>query len=186
VWIVAALFAVPSTLSSYMCSKYLSPTIAYYQHVVIFELLVSCVLPLIVIAFTYTKTARILVESSRSLADGIKNPQHKTRRYTAKIVLGLTAVFVISYVPYHVFWTYFIFSQKDIYILYQAGPSKERYLEFQYTYLVSNCFLLINPCFNPVALFCTGSQFRQHLKRYLTCFCKTSSPSTDFEIARRN
>jgi len=186
VWIVAALFAVPSTLSKYMCSKYLSSTLAYYHHVVIFELLVSCVLPLIVIAFTYTMTARILVESSRSLSEGIQNSQQKTRRYTAKIVLGLTAVFVISYVPYHVFWTYFVCSQKHIYLLYQARPSKDRYLELQYTYLVSNSFLLINPCLNPVALFCTSSQFRQHLKRYLTCFCKTSSPSTDFELARRN
>jgi len=115
VWIVAALFAVPSTLSRYMCSNKLSTTIAYYQHVVIFELLVSCVLPLCVIAFTYIMTARILVESSRSLSEEIQNPQQKTRRNTAKIVLGLTAVFVISYVPYHVFWTYFICSQEYIF-----------------------------------------------------------------------
>jgi len=186
VWIVAALFAVPSTLSRYMCSTYLSTTIAYYKHVVIFELLVSCVLPLCVIAFTYTMTARILVESSRSLSEGIQNPKQKTRRFTAKIVLGLTAVFVISYVPYHVFWTYFICRQKNIYFLFLATTFNVTHLEFQYTYLISNSFLLINPCLNPVALICTGSQFRQHLKRYLTCFCKTSSPSTDFELARRN
>jgi len=33
--------------------------------------------------------------------------------------------------------------------------------------------LLINSCFNPAGLFCTSSPFRQHLKRYLTYFCKT-------------
>jgi hypothetical protein len=56
----------------------------------------------------------------------------------------------------------------------------------QYTYLISNSFFLMNSCLNPVALLCTSSPFRQHLKRYLTCFCKTNSPPTDFELRRRN
>jgi hypothetical protein len=109
VWIVAALFAVPSILSSSLCAeKVITSTRKYYQRVVIFELLASCVLPLCVIAFTYTMTARHLVESSRSISEGTQNPQLKTRRNTAKIVLGLTVVFLISYLPYHVFWTYVI------------------------------------------------------------------------------
>jgi hypothetical protein len=55
VWILAVLFAVPSALSKYMCEGILpSSRKTYYQHVVIFELLVSCVLPLCVIAFSYT------------------------------------------------------------------------------------------------------------------------------------
>jgi hypothetical protein len=48
-------------------------------------------------------TARHLVESSRSISEGTQNPQLKTRRNTAQIVVGLTVVFLISYVPYHVF-----------------------------------------------------------------------------------
>ena len=80
----------------------------YYQRVVIFELLVSCVLPLSVIVFSYIMTARHLVESSRAISEGTQNSQLKTRRNTAKIVAGLTVVFLISYVPYHVFWAYFI------------------------------------------------------------------------------
>jgi len=187
VWLVAALFAFPSTLTMNLCAQPSDVTIiTYYQHVVIFELLVSCVLPLIVIAFSYTMTARHFVESSRAISEGTQNPQLKTRRNVAKIVVGLTVVFVISYVPYHVFWTYLICRHEDI-ILYNM----KRILDYsnhkaQYMYLTSNCFLLINPCVNPEALFCTSSQFRQHLKRYLTCFCKTSFPSTDYELARRN
>jgi len=187
VWLVAALFAFPSTLTMNLCAQPSDVTIiTYYQHVVIFELLVSCVLPLIVIAFSYTMTARHFVESSRAISEGTQNPQLKTRRNVAKIVVGLTVVFVISYVHYHVFWTYLICRHEDI-ILYNM----KRILDYsnhkaQYMYLTSNCFLLINPCVNPEALFCTSSQFRQHLKRYLTCFCKTSFPSTDYELARRN
>jgi len=186
VWILAALFAVPSALSKYLFETLnLSSNVSYYKYVVIFVLLLSCVIPLCVIAFTYFMTARHLVESSSSISEGTQNPQHQTRRNSAKIVVGLTVVFVISYVPYHVFWTYFIWSEKILLLKFKSNLVNQSN-KFQYTYLISNCFLLINPCLNPVALICTSSQFRQHLKRYLTCFCRTSSHPTDLELARRN
>jgi hypothetical protein len=53
-WIVAALFAVPSALSQHLCAEFtIVRHITYYQRVVTFELLVSCVLPLCVIVFTH-------------------------------------------------------------------------------------------------------------------------------------
>jgi hypothetical protein len=130
-------------------------------------------------------TARLLVKSSRSISDGTQNHQMETRRKSAKIVVGLAVVFLISYAPYHVFWTYFIYSEIDIYIQKFDDVFEQLNNKTQYTYLISNSFFLINSCLNPVALFCTSSSFRQHLKRYLTCFCKTNSPPTDFEIRRR-
>jgi len=150
-----------------------------------------------VIAFSYITTARHLVESCRALSEGTQNPQIETRRNAAKIVLGLTVVFVISYVPYYVFWTYFISShdytfstsfKNEYNILYSKIEYRLYSSDYKigYTYLISTCLVSIHSCLNPVVLFCTISQFRQHLKRYLTCFCKTSSPSTDFELARRN
>ena len=111
VWSLSGLLAVPSTLSRYECLYDPITPIMIYQRVVIFERLASCVLPLCVIAFTYIMTARHLVESSRSISEGTQNPQLKTRRNTAKIVVGLTVVFMISYVPYHVLWTYIIWTQ---------------------------------------------------------------------------
>ena len=185
VWIVSALFAVPSALSKYQCERFWK-TISYYRYVVIFELLVSCVLPLSVVAFSYIMTARRLVESSRSISEGTQNTQLKTRRNAAKSVVGLAFVFMISYVPYHVFWTYFIYSEKKYRVHKINDTLDHSNYKFQYTYLISTIFFLINSCFNPVALFCTSSPFRQHLKRYLTCFCKTNSPPTLFELQRRN
>jgi hypothetical protein len=188
VWIVAALFAVPSALSKYLCEESLNLTfINYYQRVVIFELLVSCVFPLCVIAFSYITASCHLVKSSRSISERTKNPQLKTRRNSAKVVLGLTLVFVISYVPYHVFWTYINWNDKGYTLLetFINILAKSTYKE-QYQYLIATSFLLINSCLNPVALFCTSSPFRQHLKRHLTYFCKTNSPSIDLELQRRN
>jgi hypothetical protein len=87
VWIVAALFAIPSALSKYTCKNLKNlKYITYYRHVVIFELVVSCVLPLCVIAVTYIMTAHYLFESSQSISEGTQNPQLNTRRNTAKIV----------------------------------------------------------------------------------------------------
>jgi len=184
---LAALFAVPSALSMNTCEGYWKiVVVTYYQRVVIFELFVCCVLPLCVIAFCYIMTARHHVESSRAISEGTQSPQMKTRRNAAKVVLGLTVVFVISYVPYHVFWVYFISSKIDLllYDRYENIVSSHNVSEEMY--LISISLLSINSCLNPVALFFTSYQFRQHLKRYLTCFCKTSSPSTDFELGSRN
>ena len=107
IWIVAALFGIPAARSKYLCVK--SPFLwrtKYYQRVAIFHLLVSCVLPLCVIAFSYIRTARHLVECSCSLSEETQNPRLNTRKTTAKVVLGLTVVFLISYVPYHFSETY--------------------------------------------------------------------------------
>jgi len=175
VWIVAALFAVPSTLSKNRCVEDLRiPRVRYYQRVVIFELLASCA-PLCVIALTYIMSARHLVESSPSRSEMTQNSHLKTRRNTANIVVGLTVVFLISYVPYHVFWTYIIWTQSNRAVFEDMNGYFSR-SNSGMQYLISTGLLLINSCLNPVALFCTSSPFRQHLKRYLTCFCKTNSP----------
>jgi hypothetical protein len=148
-------------------------------------------------AFTYIMTARHLVESSRPIPEGTQN-QLKSRRNTAKIVVGLTVVFLISYWPYHAIWIYIICNAEVLYYSEKYGipffhssffPDINLLFSFDelwYPYVISTWFLLINSCFNPVALLCTSSPFRQHLKRYLTCFCKTNSPPTDLELARRN
>jgi hypothetical protein len=173
VWIVAALFALPSALSKHAdthCSHYRSEV--YYEKVAVFELLVSCVLPLCVIAFSYIMTARHLLKSARPISQETHNPQANTRKNIAKIVLGLGVVFLISYVPYHILWTYIVF--KD-YI---------EEMEIMYIYSASTCLLVLNSCFNPVALFCTSFAFRTQFKRYLTCCCKRKPPDAAFELTK--
>jgi hypothetical protein len=180
-WIVAALFAFTSALSRMVCEEFtLVKHVIYYRRVVIFELIVSCVFPLFVIAFSYIMTARHLVESSLSIFEGTQNPQQNTRRNTAKFVMGLTVVFLFSYVPYHIFWAYVICTRQDT-IFSEKSTKFFIYSDdkLRYFYHISTFFLLINSCLNPVALFLTSSPFRQHLKRYLTCVCKTNSPPTD-------
>jgi hypothetical protein len=184
---MAALFAVPSALSKYPC--YMADVLGrmtYYQPVVIFELIVSCVLPLCVIAFTYIMTGCHLLQSADPIFEETKNPQLNTRKNAAKIVLGLTSVFLISYVPYHAFWTHIVYTANQKPYDDKGQTTVQELNNLLYMYLVSTFLLLINPCINPVTLFCTGRAFRRHFKRYITCCCKTNSHATDLELARRN
>jgi Leucine-rich repeat (LRR) protein len=188
VWIVAAFFALPSAFSKDFCQKCSGPhCLAYYKEVVLFELLASCVLPLCVIAFSYIMTARHLLKSAQPISEGTQSPQLNTRTNTAKIVLGLTVVFLISYVPYHCFWTYVTLKKPPYYdTVDRIYDTRKFKIQNGYAYLLSTCLLLINPCFNPVALFCTGRAFRSQLKRYLSFCYKANSTVTDIQLTRRN
>jgi hypothetical protein len=173
VWIVASLFALPTAFSMHAdiyCSIYNSQI--YYTQVVLFELMVACILPLCVIVFSYVMTARHLVKSALPISQQIQHPQESTRRNIAKIVLGLSFVFVISYGPYHIIW---------VYVILKDFPEQK---EVFYIYSVSTCLLVFNSCFNPVALCCTSLAFRRHFKRYITCCYKKNTPTTNFELTR--
>ncbi|PSN44465.1 hypothetical protein C0J52_10967 [Blattella germanica] len=159
VWVLAAAFALPSAFSASakrVCGMFYSSS--YYQKVVIFELVVSCILPLCVIVFMYAMTARQLVQSVTTT----DHPHASGRRNIAKIVLGLVLVFIVSFVPYHAIRTYRYWNE----LAYERG--------LQYAWSLSSCILVFNSCFNPVALFCSSSSIRKSLMR---CACRTASVS---------
>ena len=187
VWIVAVLFAVPAARSQYLCGvSILLWSSNYYKRVFVFQLLMSCVLPFCLIAFSYIMTARHLLESSFPLSEETQNSRLNTRKTTAKVVLGLTVVFLISYIPYHILEMYLIYSVNlDI----SLGKIIEELIwGFRFEGIVSilKLFLSINSCLNPVALFCTSLAFRRQFTRYLTCCCKAKSTPTDFELKGRH
>jgi Leucine-rich repeat (LRR) protein len=188
VWILAALFAIPSGRLKYLCSEPRTlPNIPYFQRVVIFELLVSCLLPLCLIVFSNTMTAFHLVKNSDPISEGTQNPQLNTRKNSAKVVLGLTVVFLISYLPNHAFKAYTIYTVGTNLSAVNLDEFVSHILfKLQYTLAVTKCLLLINSCLNPVALFCSSLAFRRQFKRYLTCCCKAKPPPNGFELTRRN
>ena len=71
VWIAAALFAIPSALSKFIC--YVSVmelrNITYYKRVRTSELFVSCSLPLFVITFSYIMAARHLLKNTDLISE---------------------------------------------------------------------------------------------------------------------
>jgi len=171
VWIVAALLAVPKTL---LVGIYGPETLwefyTYIRIISLLELLLFCVLPLCVITFSYCLTSRHLVKNSFYISGMAQNPQIKKRRNAAKVVLGLAIVFAISYVPSYILCTFFSF--------YFSTILREFVRFFIVLYLkeICICFVCLNSCLNPVAVFCTSLAFRMHLKRYVTRCCTKIFP----------
>jgi hypothetical protein len=186
-WVVSALIAIPKARFTFSENGYSFFRFNnYYLLLTVFNLLESCVLPLFVIAFCYIMTARHLVKSYRSVPGEIKNPQQNTRKITAKILLGLTGVFVISYLPVHITEIILCIRMDESWIPSSPDVVYDKFFNIVDTYMMLSCFLPLNSCLYPVALFCTSTAFRTHLKRYLTCCCKTNPPPTDSELPRRN
>jgi hypothetical protein len=179
-WIVAALFALPSTLWVIIIPKYeMLFDATFYKYLDIFDLSVSCVIPLVVIAISYIMTELHHMKIPCSTFDRTQNPELNTRKITAKIVSGLNFVFMISYVPHCALKTYSSFNMTGEI----SSVTLDNMLRL---YEYSTFLLLINSCLNPVALFCTNRALRHHLKRYLTCCCKAKSYPIDIEPTRRN
>jgi Leucine-rich repeat (LRR) protein len=187
VWIVAALFAIPEARSRYLCDRYALIWLTNcFQQYLLFQLLVCCVLPLFAIAFSYIMTARHLVKPSCSVSEETQNSQMNSRKKSAKIVLALTAVFVISYVPFHISHNYLFSKLKYENLLTNWSDENDWLVDTIETNIILKYFLPINSCLNPVAIFCTSRAFRRHFKRYLTCCCNTKSPPNDLELTTRN
>jgi hypothetical protein len=186
-WIVTSLFAIPAGVSQYSCGKFtLFLLEKYYHFVLIFQLFVSCVLPLCVIAFCYVMMARHLMKSSCSLSEEKQNSRQNRRKNAAKVVLGLTVTFLISYMPCHILETYVLFRMDlDVYDVEFDNAYDWLHNAADMNVILKILFSL-NPCLNPIAVFCTSLAFRSQFKRYLTCCCKAKSPPTDFELTRRN
>jgi hypothetical protein len=88
-WIVATLFAIPSVLTKDFCGSSVFVWITnYYQRVAIFYVLVFCILPLCVIAFSYIMTFCHLLKSRFSLSE-THNARQNTRNNTAKLCWDL-------------------------------------------------------------------------------------------------
>ena len=161
VWIIAICCALPSSFSMHvdhnmMCTL---DNIEYDRMVDLFHLLTFCVIPLCVIVSMHTMTARQLLITARRL-----EREAKACKTLAKVVLGLTLVFFVSFVPYHVLWTV---------ILWEIIPLE---LEMTYVVFTSSCLLVFNSCFNPVSLYFTSVTFRKQFERYLLgCFRSENS-----------
>ena len=186
VWIVVALFSIPRAFASSYCKVPLKliRNIPYLKRSFTFEILTFCVLPLFVTAFSYIMAARHLVKSAHRMYEWTQNSQLKERKNVALFMLGLTVVFVISYMPYYVSRYYIILNLHGSFFLNRLNGVQDSNVVVTAT--VSWCLIMTNSALNPVALFCTSSLFRKHLKRYLCCCCKGNSPPTDIALTRRN
>jgi hypothetical protein len=172
IWILSLGFAVRTAVTADVTNGTCSSISAWYglefsKNIVLLNFFVFCIVPLSVIAIFYGLTARHLVASARDMP-GETSPNNQriidARKKGAKVVLALTVVFFISYVPWYL-WQ----------VVFYWGNYSNDYKTATYTYTFLYYFFFGNLCFNPVALYCVSSTFRNYFNQYLLCYCKVKA-----------
>jgi gastrin-releasing peptide receptor len=159
VWVLPLLIALPTM---YVPKFYepicLHKTDSGLQYVLVLNLALYCVImPSLMFLFS-TLIARRLKQSVRNIPGEIRHQmQEESRIRSARMMMALAAVFVITYFPFHV-W-----------ILLAHGFGVDRNTPTMvYALHFTKQLLFANGCFNPIAMFVVSSTFRMLLSRHVT------------------
>lgn len=178
VWGVAAVFAFATMWMVIVLECDTFSDEMYHKYVGLFDLLVTCALPLSVMAICYIMTERLHVECSCSKSERTQPPGLNTCKVTEKVVSAINLVFLFSYVPNCALQTYAGFNM--------IGDFSVKVYNKWFLNAFSTFILLTNSCLYPVAVFCSNHAFRKYLKHYLPRCCTTNSPPTVIELVRKN
>ncbi|XP_011635830.1 neuropeptide CCHamide-2 receptor-like [Pogonomyrmex barbatus] len=182
IWVLAIILAMPAAFFSYVSSIQLNGNHSilicnpfpeefgdvYEKGMVMFKFLAYYVIPLCVIAGFYLGMAWHLALSTKNMPGELPGgdlhvEQIKARRRVGKMVVCFIIVFVICFLPYHIFmlWFHFCPTARDDYDYYWHA--------FR---IIGFCLSFSNSCVNPIALYLISRTFRQRFNRYLCCLCR--------------
>jgi hypothetical protein len=176
IWILSFGFAVRTAVTANVTNDICSSIAGSYgpefaKNIALLNLFVFCIIPLSVIAVFYGLTACHLIESAREMLGEASVSQNKiihTRKKGAQVVLALTGVFFVSYVPWYLWQVVFFW-----------GGYSSDYKITTYTYTFLYYLFFGNLCFNPIALYCVSSTFRRYFNQYLFCTYKFNTKRED-------
>jgi hypothetical protein len=158
VWVLAIALALPYSFvlkfTSGKCFMYGEGHTA--QIVTLSEFVLYCVvLPCIMVWFNVL-TAKSLRESSRYLPSALqRSGQDLIRNRSANVLTALIAVFIVSYIPQHLWRVLYRWLVLDIWeVTYRCIDKITYYMLF------ANC------CFNPISLYAVSRRFRKHFNFY--------------------
>jgi hypothetical protein len=158
VWILAIGLAAPySFVLDFTAGKCFMYGDGYTAKMVaLSEFVFYCViLPCIMIRFNVL-TARNLRDSTRTIASAMRrNGQDLIRNRSANVLTALIVVFLISYVPQHLWRMFYRWLNLDIWnVPYRCIDKVTYYMLF------ANC------CFNPISLYVVSKRFRKLFNHY--------------------
>lgn len=193
IWLLAGLLAMPSAFFSNLettrlvdgheieyCFPYPDEFGEKYRKgVVLFKFLAYYAVPLCIIACFYILMAKHLEMTTRNMPGEMQgqSSQIRARKKVAKMVLSFVIMFMICFLPHHVFMLWFHF----------YPTSQDDFNEFWNTFRITAfCLSFINSCINPIALYFISGVFRKYFNRYLFVCCKTPRPNSDNISTRAN
>lgn len=161
VWGLALGFALPAFLTATVDTRclYTAPDHKYLRRTWTIQLLVFCVIPVFVICFFNLRTAQHLKESVHNMpGENQTTVQAEGRSRVANMVVVLTIVFCVSYVPNFLLRVLFVWSVIE----------HDSEVTFAISFM-SFCLFFCNTCFNPIALFSMSTTYRHLFLQYLPC-----------------
>ena len=197
IWLLSILLSIPVAVVSHIeyypdgpsgetvgvCirqSQYWGEPYARWQAV--FNFVVFFAVPMLIIFVFYALMARTLIASSSSIP-GCGNTstagraQTESRNKVARLILSFVAVFVLCWLPRHVYVLWYYFSPGEYNMFWHVFK------------IVGFCMSFINSCVNPLALYYLSQQFRRHYNNILCCCChsyrrRSTVSNTESFIAR--
>ncbi|OQV13333.1 Neuropeptide CCHamide-1 receptor [Hypsibius exemplaris] len=187
IWGIAIFFSIPDALNTtleeiesqdnqtiyYACSPYpIALGHDYHISLVVGKFLVYFVIPVFVIVLVYSLMARQLIFSADFLPSTAQSNQQqlqkqmKTRKSLAKLFLIMVLLFVICFLPKHIFLLWF-YGDPDAMDHYNLG--------WHIFKLISHCLAYMNSCINPLTLYFLSKVFRRYFNRYLFRKCQRNS-----------
>ncbi|XP_012533241.1 neuropeptide CCHamide-2 receptor [Monomorium pharaonis] len=179
IWVLAIVLALPAVLYSEVETELLitNQSISfcnpfpknlgtiYEKSMIMFKFLAYYLIPLCMIAAFYLGMAWNLTLSTRNMpgelpSNDLHNDQIKARKRVSKMVVCFVIIFVICFMPHHIFMLWFHFNP----------TSREDYNTFwHYFRMVAFCLSFSNSCVNPIALYLISRTFRKRFNKYLCC-----------------
>ena len=185
IWILSALLAIPDAVSYHIetqpgfdttfidtCQPFPREWEKWYpQAHSMFRFVTLFAIPLLIIGVFYCLMARILVKSSRqipcestvsSAMNQSQQRQIEARIKVAKVVLSFVILFIICWLPRHIYLLWFHWSEGDFTLFWYVFKT------------VGYCLTYVYACVNPYALYFLSSHFRKYYNRLLFRCCPKS------------
>lgn len=191
IWGFAFVLAIPDAVTSHVTHDEVSWGDLTYCHLypdsigdwyiklhVITHLFAYFLLPVTIIGTFYALMARVLVNSYQHMpgdAMSMKGQAHRqmeARKKVAKVVLSFVVVFIICWLPRHIYVVW-----------YHLLPGDFNLFWFIFK-LIGFCLCYINSCVNPLALYFLSRQFRRYYNQYLLCWCTGKGGPSDVEVSQ--
>ena len=183
VWTLSIAIAAPGAYTSHVmkyqtsnetyihiCYPFPLEWINWYPKIIVMtKFILLYVIPLVFISISYAMLARhLLLTKARAKKTGVPTPsnyqnQLKSRAKVAKLVLVFVVIFVVSFLPNHIFMFWFYFTYPN---------SLENYNSYWHYFKIAGYVLTFaNSCTNPFVLYMSSGRFRSYYRQYL-CFLR--------------
>lgn len=196
VWTLSIAIAAPGAYTSHVmeyqtsnetyihiCYPFPEESLNWYPKIIIMtKFILLYVIPLFFISISYAMLARhLLLTKARAKKTGVPTPsnyqnQLKSRAKVAKLVLVFVVIFVVSFLPNHIFMFWFYYTYPN---------SLQNYNRYWHYFKIAGYVLTFaNSCTNPFVLYMSSGRFRSYYRQYL-CFLRPQKHQNQHALVLR-